>query len=120
LRDGVYASGPGAAGSNAILVNFIGALDAPRANGLSNGALQTAAEAAAGLASLRGVALQAAQTEAAQSDVFRDALAEAELAVTGVDTDAELQQLLLIEQAYAANARVIEVAGRLIDQLTEL
>ena len=120
LRDGIYALGPGAAGSNAILVNLISALDAPRANGISSGALQTAAEAAAGLASLRGAALGAAQSEAAQSDAFRDTLAEAELAATGVDTDAELQQLLLIEQAYAANARVIEVTGRLIDQLTEL
>lgn len=120
LRDGIYSTTPGAAGSNAILVNLVSALDAPRASLLSNGALQTASEAAAGLASVRGAALSENQAAAAQSEAFLETLSEAELAATGVDTDAELQQLLLIEQAYSANARVIEVASRLIDQLTEL
>ncbi len=120
LRDGVYSTAPGAAGSNVILVNFLSALDTPRVNAFSNGALQTASGSAASLVSLRGAALSESQAAAAQSEAYRETLAEAELAVTGVDTDAELQQLLLIEQAYAANARVIEVASRLIDQLTEL
>ncbi|MEZ5917889.1 MAG: flagellar basal body rod C-terminal domain-containing protein [Parvularculaceae bacterium] len=47
-------------------------------------------------------------------------LQEAELSRTGVDTDRELQNLLLIEQAYAANARVIEVASQMIQRLLEL
>jgi len=32
-----------------------------------------------------------------------------------VDTDYELQNLLLIEQSYAANARVIQTVGDMID-----
>ena len=36
-------------------------------------------------------------------------LAEQETNATGVDTDAELQSLMLVEQAYAANARVLSV-----------
>jgi flagellar hook-associated protein 1 FlgK len=40
--------------------------------------------------------------------------------LTGVDIDAQMQDLLLVEQAYAANARVIEVAGQMIKQLMEL
>ena len=40
--------------------------------------------------------------------------------VTGVDVDAQMQDLLLIEQAYAANARVIEIASQMIDRLMEI
>jgi flagellar hook-associated protein 1 len=38
----------------------------------------------------------------------------------GVDTDDELQKLLLIERTYAANARVIETIDRLIGRLLEI
>ena len=38
----------------------------------------------------------------------------------GVDTDAELQKLLLIEQAYAANARLIETADEMIQTLLRI
>ena len=38
----------------------------------------------------------------------------------GVDTDQEMQNLLLIEQAYAANARVIQTADELLQLLIGL
>lgn len=38
----------------------------------------------------------------------------------GVDTDAELQALLVIEQAYAANARMIEVADEMMQALLRI
>lgn len=38
----------------------------------------------------------------------------------GVDTDSQLQKLLQIEQAYAANARVIQAAGDMIDNLLRI
>jgi flagellar hook-associated protein 1 FlgK len=120
LREGVYAAAQGSVGSNAILINLVDAFDAPRATTFSNGALVTAEGSAAGLAALRGATLSLHQSAATASAASRDILAEAELATIGVDTDAELQQLLVIEQAYAANARVIEVAARLLDRLTEL
>jgi flagellar hook-associated protein 1 FlgK len=41
---------------------------------------------------------------------------EAELA-DGVDTDQEMQRLLLIEQSYTANARIIQVMDELLDTL---
>ena len=47
------------------------------------------------------------------------ALREEELA-RGVDTDAEMQKLLLIEQSYAANAKVIETVGELFDILQRI
>jgi flagellar hook-associated protein 1 FlgK len=120
LRDGLYATAPGPAGSNALLVDLLSALGTPQATAFSDGRLLSALDAAGAVVALRGAARSTFESDAAGSAAYRDALAEAELGETGVDTDAELQQLLLVEQAYAANARVIEVAGRLIDQLTEL
>jgi flagellar hook-associated protein 1 FlgK len=46
-------------------------------------------------------------------------LVEQETHVTGVDTDAELQSLMLVEQAYAANARVLSVIDDLMKLLLE-
>lgn len=120
LRDGLYATAPGPAGSNIFLAALTGALDKPQAAVYSNGEVLPALASAAALAGVRAAAQDSLAVDAASSGIYRDALASAELEAVGVDTDAELQQLLLIEQAYAANARVIEVASRLIEQLTEL
>ena len=38
----------------------------------------------------------------------------------GVDQDREMQRLIQIEQAYAANAQVIQTASRMLDELTRL
>ena len=43
-----------------------------------------------------------------------------ELNAVGVDTDQEMQSLLIIEQAYAANARVISVLDGLMQKLLEM
>ena len=53
-------------------------------------------------ASVRTTALQAAEREA------------------GVDSDDQLQRLLLIEQAYAANARVIQAVDDMLDSLLRI
>ena len=47
-------------------------------------------------------------------------MAEAERQETGVDVDTQMQMLLEIEQAYAANARVIEIANQMMLKLMEL
>lgn len=120
LRDGLYAQTPGSAGSNALLVGLIDALAQRRPVAYAGDQSLSAIDEGAALAGVRGAVRSGLQSQAASSIAYRDALAEAELDETGVDTDAELQQLLLIEQAFAANARVIEVTSRLIDQLTEL
>ena len=38
----------------------------------------------------------------------------------GVNTDEELQRLLLVEQAYAANARLIQTAGEMLDEILRI
>ena len=40
--------------------------------------------------------------------------------LNGVDTDQEMQKLLLIEQSYAANARVIQVVDDMMRRLMEI
>ena len=47
-------------------------------------------------------------------------LIEAEQSENGVDIDSQMQDLILIEQAYAANARVIEIASQMINRLMEI
>lgn len=47
-------------------------------------------------------------------------LSERETSALGVDTDAQLQFLMLVEQTYAANARVLTVVDSLLKQLLEI
>ena len=54
------------------------------------------------------------------SQALSQSLYEAEKLETGVDTDRELQNLLIIEQAYAANARVLETIDQMIQRLMEI
>ena len=48
------------------------------------------------------------------------ALRQTELAQTGVDTDQELSRLLQVEQAYSANARVVQVVDDLFQRLLQI
>ena len=73
-----------------------------------------------GAASLRLSAAAGAEDAAAFAAGRRSALAEAESAAIGVDTDDELSKLLLVEQAYAANARVIRTMDDLLRLLMEI
>ncbi len=122
LRDGINAVAQGPAGDDTQLRRMAYAMAAERtpsaATGLIN--LVSATEMAEGVTAL--VAAQAARAEdttaynAGQFDLLR----ESELAITGVDTDYEMQQLIMIEQAYAANARVISTADQLMQTLLEI
>ena len=122
LRDGLGAGAQGASGNAAIITTMLDALTELRAppagTGLS-GSL-SAAEAAAGVTSSIGASRISAESQLAATSSRAQSLTEAELAATAVDTDQELQQLILIEQAYAANARVIQTADEMIRTLMEL
>lgn len=121
LRDGLAAAAPGPAG------------DATRLSALAAALERTAVPAGAALGTgprsllALGDAVVGAETAAAflaEGDLVRargraQALTEAELA-QGVNTDAEMQKLMLLEQSYAANARVIQIAGSLIDRILEI
>ncbi len=116
LRDGVEATTPGPTGNSRLLVALQEALNAPRAPTSGGGGPRShsvlAAQIASGVASGR----LSAETEASYSTARADALRVLELE-NGVDTDRELQNLLVIEQAYAANARVLRTVDEMIQLL---
>lgn len=121
LRDGLGATVEGPPGNSDILDNLLGAVSSNGSvnAGLLQGSFTTAGIAAemASLAGYREVTFDALNSSTqTQLNILR----ESEVAETGVDIDDQMQSLLLIEQAYSANARVIEVASQLINRLMEL
>jgi flagellar hook-associated protein 1 FlgK len=79
-----------------------------------------ATDLAIGLTGLRETDASTRETDASFQRAATLAVHEQELAGRAVDTDAELQDLLRIEQAYAANARVLDIANAMIDTLLEI
>lgn len=121
LRDGLYAAAPGPVGDGTLLVAMSSALAEPRpdASGRFGPGARAAKDFAAAFLSDIGMRRQAAEARESFATARLDALTEAELA-RGVDTDAELQRLLLVEQLYNANARMIRVVDEMLGTLTRL
>ncbi|MFD0982126.1 flagellar hook-associated protein FlgK [Tropicimonas aquimaris] len=118
LRDGLEAAASGDVGNSALLSALTDRLNESRAtaSGASAGLQRSTSELASDVLSQISRQQQSAETrqgfEAAQLDAI-----STEEARNGVDTDDEMQKLLLIEQSYAANARVIQTIEELLDQL---
>lgn len=122
LRDGLSAAAPGSEGNGSVLQAWSDAMSALRApagfvsQSASNGAATIASEITSFFAG-----------RAARSDEDRafltarqTTLSEEEMHATGVDSDSELQSMMLVEQAYAANARVLSVIDDLMKLLLEV
>lgn len=120
IRDGLGAVAPGDVG-DARLLNAMS--DALTTSSAANSGSFTSARSSEGLASdiLSSVSTASFQAESSVGyrTATRDTLMTAELQ-NGVDTDRELSDLLIIEQAYAANARVIATLDSLIQQLLRI
>lgn len=118
LRDGLGATAPGPVGQSALLTRLGGALGAARP--AASGGFMAGNRSFAALASdmLSGVSAQriSADSEVSFSQARFTALKEMELQ-GGVDTDQELQILLVVEQSYAANAKVIQSVDEMIKTL---
>lgn len=118
LRDGVAATTPGPVGAATQIDAWLAALSAPAS--LSSGGPQMgAAGLAAEVEGSIGTARRTAERDASYATARLSGLREAELA-GGVDTDQEMQMLLRIEQAYAANARVIQAADEMMRRILEI
>lgn len=121
LRDGLGATGPGLSGDATLLNALSDALTDARVP--LSGNFGPAAFSALDLSA--SVASQVASDRLRQDQLLSFASAqfyeftEMELA-NGVDTDTELQNLMIIEQAYAANARVIETVDQMFDSLLRI
>lgn len=121
LRDGLGAASPGPTGDNGLLAALGTALNARRAT--SSAAFLPGSRSLATLASdlVSGIATEwlSADSRASHAAARTTTLQSAE-ATQGVDTDAELSRLLLIEQAFAANARVLQTVDSMIQTLLEI
>lgn len=121
LRDGLNAATQGNTGDARGLQRLstaLGSLVVPVSGGFGAGA-QTATSLAGEVITSVGGVLDLAQSDATYARARSEAL-DVRLKEDGVDTDAELQKLLLLEQAYAANARVIQTAQTMLDRLLEI
>ncbi|MCA0995404.1 flagellar hook-associated protein FlgK [Alloyangia pacifica] len=118
LRDGLGATAQGPVGDATLLAGYTSALEtlsvpaSPALGTGSKGFAQHVAELHSALALTR----VRAEDELSFAQARNTALRELELS-QGVDTDAELQALMRIEQSYAANARVISVIDELMQRL---
>lgn len=121
LRDGLGAATPGDAGNAAIIGAMEDVLTMPRvaaSGGLSSTAMGFSS-LAADLLSRVGTARQGAEGEASYTAARSDALIAAEKE-GGVDTDQEMQKMIVLEQSYGANAKVIQTLNGLLDSLLQL
>ncbi len=123
LRDGLGgAASPGEVGNAQLLQDLTSALTDTRTAAsadFTNAARSSSGLAADLLSSVGGAERLHAENMLASSSAQNASLKMMELE-NGVDTDHEMQKLLLIEQAYAANARVIATVDEMIQQLLSM
>lgn len=121
LRSGLAAVAPGPVGDAALLTRMADAAAAPRP--AASPAFPVGSFSLAGLAA-EVQSLAARDGVDAEAELGYAAARQESLAALerrgGVDTDQEMQKLLLIEQVYAANARVIQTVDTLIARLLEI
>ena len=114
LRDGLAAGAPGDVGNGSRLQLLADALSArrdPASGGLPTN--RSASGVASFVLSDVGTSRHNAERVLTGASSQQATLRAMQLA-DGVDTDAEMQRLMMIEQAYAANARVISVVDEMM------
>ncbi|GER08589.1 flagellar hook-associated protein [Iodidimonas muriae] len=122
LRDGVAAATPGDSADSTQVAAFLdgltGTASFPPGTGLS------ASDSLLGFSALMMDAQQSmrvnADGEVASRSIVRDTLTLRFVDQTGVNVDAEAQRLLVIEQAFSANARVVAAVQTMFDELNRI
>jgi flagellar hook-associated protein 1 FlgK len=118
IRDGLGASSEGEQGNASLLLAMTDALQSSRV--VSSGGFTSLTRSAANLSadfySLVETDALNFETSMSFASARQESLKSIELEA-GVDTDFEMQKLLLIERNYAANAKVIQTVDTLLDQL---
>ena len=118
LRDGLGAVAQGDVGNASLLNQLTDTLSAhrmPASGGFSGGARNASGLVSDLLSMVSSERLQS-ETQLSFASAHLQSLRQMEFS-KGVDTDAEMQKLMQIEQAYAANARVISTADEMIQTL---
>ncbi|WP_146347547.1 flagellar hook-associated protein FlgK [Falsiphaeobacter marinintestinus] len=116
LRDGFGAAVPGEVGDATLLQGFSAVLAETR---FLNGQTVTASDMVSAI--VAGVAsdITVADNALSFAATSRTELERLELE-QGVDTDAELQTLMIVERAYAANARIVQAVEDMMDSLMRI
>ncbi len=121
LRDGINAVTPGDVGESRLLQSLSDTLTRPRVP--ASGAFGAGAFSAANLISTLTSQVGAARAQSEQGLSFASSQFDEmtqQILADGVDTDQELQRLLIVEQAYAANVRMIEAADDMMQTILRL
>jgi flagellar hook-associated protein 1 FlgK len=121
FRDGLGATSVGPTGNSTFLTTLRSALTQQRepVSGGFMAGTRSFATFAGDLLSSVATAHVAADGDAAYAKTRLDTFVSME-AENGVDTDAEMQSLLQIEQAYSANAKVISAVQDMLQTLLEI
>ena len=121
LRDGLSAASVGVEGDGTTLQALADAMSASRtpAGFVSQSAANDSATMASEIASFFAGRSARSDEDLAFLTARQSTLIEEETNAVGVDSDSELQALMLVEQAYAANAKVLSVIDDLMKLLLE-
>ncbi len=121
VRDGLGSTTPGPPGDNTVIKGLLDAMTEIRP--INSDGVQgffSSAELAAHLSSLTAQFRLSHETSLSSIQTQLTAVTDAIQQSTGVDLDQQMQTLLLVEQAYSANARVIEIADQMLNRLLEI
>lgn len=121
LRDGLGAAAPGDSGDATHLNRMLDAMQVqvvPVSGGYGSKAVSMSELSGKFLSSVAGARVQSDQ-DMAFASARLNSLEEMEL-IDGVDTDQELQMLMLVEQSYAANAKLIQAVDEMMQELLRI
>lgn len=118
LRDGLYAAAPGPSGDGSLLLGMIDRLGETLtvASGGQAGLAATVSGLTSTIVSGIGTDLTYSEDRLSFASARSAELTEQKL-LGGVDSDTELQKLIQIERAYAANAKVLQTVDEMLDIL---
>lgn len=121
FRDGLYAATQGEPGDASLLVGYSDAISANRTvSTLKLGTITADANTlSASLMSRFARDSDSANNMLSYSATSYTEMAQAELAL-GVDSDAELQNMMIIENAYAANAKMLSTIDEMMQTLLRI
>lgn len=121
MRDGIGAASQGPVGEARVLQALSDSLTAKRpvASAAFGGQSLSAFDLSSQILSSAGQSRQNAEQSATFANISLTEMQQLRFA-DGVDTDAELQTLMVIEQAYAANARVLQTVDEMMNALMRI
>lgn len=121
LRDGLGATAPGPGGNAALLGRYVDAMGDRQAMPTGDfGTVAATFAVHAGALSSIVAQDQLAGDEATSLAASRQTGLQTMLMRDGVDTDTEMQRLMLIEQAYGANAKMIQALDEMMQTLLRM